>query len=173
MVDSSVSNLGNSSPRHDYGADLQLKLNHGWAESEWRAEYWFGKQPGTSQSTSNPGTLPNSNGIPVPTYVRQFDGVFLLFLQNIIDKSHQLMVKYDWYDPNTKVEEMEIGKINTNLTQADIKFSTLGLGYVYHINPETKLIFYYDIVKNKQTQFTGYTADLKDNILTCRIQFRF
>lgn len=172
-VDSSVTNLGKSSPRHYYGADFQLKLNHGWGESEWRAEYWFGTQPGTSQSTSNPGTLPSSNGIPVPTYVRHFDGAFLLFLQNIINKNHQLLVKYDWYDPNTKVEEREIGKINTNLTQADIKFSTLGLGYVYHINPETKLIFYYDIVKNNQTQLTGYTADLKDNILNCRIQFRF
>ncbi len=173
VVDSTVSNLGKSSPRHYYGADMQVKLNHGWGETEWRAEYWFGTQPGTSGSTSNPGTLPNSNGNPVPTYVRHYDGVFLLFLQNIINAKHQFLLKYDWYDPNIKVKNLEIGKPGTNLTTADVKFSTLGMGYVYHMNPQTKLILYYDFVKNETTQISGYTTDLKDNIFTCRLQFRF
>ncbi|MGQ0740532.1 MAG: porin [Bacteroidota bacterium] len=173
IVDSSVNNLGKSSPRHYYGADAQVKLHHGWGETEWRAEYWFGTQPGTSGSTSNPGTLPNSNGQPVPTYVRHFDGVFLLFLQHIINTEHQLLLKYDWYDPNIRVKKQEIGKAGTNLTPADIKFSTLGIGYVYQFNPQIKLILYYDFVRNETTQMNGYTTDLKDNILTCRLQFRF
>lgn len=173
VVDSSTSNLGKSSPRHYYGADVQVKLHHGWGETEWRAEYWFGTQPGTSGSTSNPGTLPTSNGQPVPTYVRHYDGIFLLFLQNIINSRHQLMVKYDWYDPNIKAKNLEIGKPGTNLTTADVKFSTLGMGYAFHMNPQTKLIFYYDFVKNETTQIAGYTTDLKDNIFTCRLQFRF
>jgi len=173
VVDSAFSNLGKSSPRHYYGADVQVKLHHGWGETEWRAEYWFGTQPGTSGSTSNPGTLPTSNGQPVPTYVRHYDGVFLLFLQNIINAKHQLLVKYDWYDPNIKVKELEIGKPGTNLTTADVKFSTLGMGYVYYMNPQTKLIFYYDFVKNETTRIDGYTSDLKDNVFTCRLQFRF
>jgi hypothetical protein len=173
VVDSSVSNLGTSSPRHYYGADVQVKLRHGWGETEWRAEYWFGTQPGTSGSTSNPGTLPNSNGNPVPTFVRHYDGVFLLFLQNIISTKHQLLVKYDWYDPNIKVQKTDIGKTATNLTAADVKFSTLGIGYVYHINSQTKIILYHDFVKNESTQLAGYTTDFKDNILTCRLQFRF
>ncbi len=173
IVDSSADNLGRSSPRHYYGADLQVKLHHAWGESEWRAEYWFGTQPGTAASTSNPGTLPTSNGLPVPTYVRHFDGVFLLFLQHIVSTKHQLLLKYDWYDPNIRVMEPEIGKPGTNLSSADIKFATLGIGYVYQINPQTKLIFYYDFVRNQATLINGYTADLKDNILTCRVQFRF
>ena len=172
-VDSSVSNLGTASPRHYYGGDIQIKLRHGWGETEWRAEYWFGTQPGTSGSTSNPGTLPNSNGNPVPTYVRHYNGAFLLFLQNIINAKNQLLVKYDWYDPNIKVQKTEIGKTGTNLTTADVKFSTLGIGYVYHINSQTKIILYHDFVKNEYTQLAGYTTDLKDNILTCRLQFRF
>lgn len=172
-VDSSVSNLGKSSPRHYYGADVQVKLHHGWGETEWRAEYWFGTQPGTSGSTSNPGTLPNSNGNPVPTYVRHYDGIFLLFLQNIVNSKHQLMVKYDWYDPNISVKESEIGKTGTNLTTADVKFATIGMGYTHHLNAQTKLIVYYDFVKNETTRLAGYTTDQKDNILTCRLQFRF
>ena len=173
VVDSSEINLARSAPRHYYGADLQVKLHHGWGETEWRAEYWLGKQPGTQNSTSNPGTLPTVDGLPVPTYVRNFDGAFLLFLQNIVNEKHQLMIKYDWYDPNTDVEKLDIGKTGTNLTQADIKYSTVGIGYSYYINPQTKLILYYDVVENEKTQLTGYTADRKDNILTCRLQFRF
>ena len=127
VVDSSEANLGKSAPRHYYGADMQVKLHHGWGETEWRAEYWFGTQPGTQTSTSNPGTLPTVNGRPVPTYVRKFNGAFLLFLQNIVNSKHQLMVKYDWYDPNIKVQKKEIGNSVGNLTQADIKFSTIGI----------------------------------------------
>lgn len=173
VVDSSLSNIGKSSPRHYYGADVQIKLKHAWGETEWRAEYWFGTQPGTANSTTNPGSLPNSNGMPLPTYIRHYDGTFFYFLQNFINPNHQLIVKYDWYDPNTKVTKSDIGKSGTNLTLADIKFSTLDIGYVYQFNPQTKIIFYYDFVKNEETNLSNYTTDQKDNVFTCRLQFRF
>lgn len=173
LVDSSVANLGKSSPRHYYGADLQFKINHRWGVTELRAEYWFGTQPGTATSTANPGNLPVSGGVPLPTYVRHFNGAFFYFLQNIINTRHQLMIKYDWYDPNSKVKRMDIGKSGTNLTPADIKFSTTGVGYVYHFNPQTKIIFYYDFVTNEITRLAAYNADLKDDVFTCRLQFRF
>lgn len=173
IVDSSESNLGNSAPRHYYGGDIQYKIHHGWGETEWRAEYWFGTQPGSSISTTNPGTLPGVAGLPAPTYVRHFNGAFFYFLQNIINAKHQLALKYDWYDPNTKVSKTEIGKPGTNLTAADIKFSTIGIGYVFYFNPQTKITFYYDIVENEKTQLAGFTSDIKDNIFTCRLQFRF
>ncbi len=173
IIDSAESNLGKSSPRHYYGADIQFKIHHAWGETELRAEHWFGTQPGTATSTANPGTLPNSNGVPLPTYVRHFNGSFFYFLQNIINSRHQLVVKYDWYDPNSKVAKTEIGKSGTNLTAADIKYTTLGLGYVYQFNPQTKIIFYYDLVKNELTNLAGTTVDQKDNVFTCRFQFRF
>ena len=173
VLDSSTANLGISAPRHYYGADVQYKIHHGWGETEFRAEYWFGTQPGTQTTTFNPGTIPNSNGVPLPTYVRNFNGAFIYFLQNIINSRHQLLLKYDWYDPNTDVQDDEIGKPGTNLTPADIKFSTLGMGYVFYFHPQIKLTLYYDLVKNEITQLPGYTSDLKDNIFTCRLQFRF
>jgi hypothetical protein len=79
-----------------------------------------------------------------------FNGAFFYFLQNIINTKHQLVLKYDWYDPNIKVSKTEIGKPGTNLTAADIKFSTLGVGYVYYFNSQTKITFYYDIVENEK-----------------------
>jgi hypothetical protein len=173
VVDSLESNLGKSSPRHYYGADLQWKLKHKWGATELRGEYWFGEQPGTSESTTNPGTLPNSNGLPVPTYVRHFNGAFFYFLQNIFNEKHQLILKYDWYDPNARVETMEIGQAGSNFTGADIKYSTWGFGYAYHLNPQTKLVLYYDRVKNESTLLTGSLNDQPDNVFTCRLQFRF
>jgi hypothetical protein len=152
---------------------VQFKIKHAWGETEWRAEYWSGMQPGTVNSTTNPGSIPSSNGVPLPTYIRHFEGAYFYFLQNIVNIKHQLIVKYDWYDPNRKVKRTDIGKTATNLTSADIKFSTLGAGYVYHFNPQTKIIFYYAFVKNEITNLSGYTTDQKDNVFTCRLQFRF
>lgn len=172
-VDSAESNLGKSAPRHYYGGDVQYKIHHGWGETEWRAEYWFGTQPGTAVSTTNPGSIPNTNGIAAPTYVRHYDGAFFYFLQNIVNTKHQVILKYDWYDPNIKVKKADIGKAGTNLTSADVKYSTLGVGYVFYFNTQTKVMFYYDVVRNETTQLTGYTKDIKDNIFTCRLQFRF
>ena len=168
IVDSSLSNVGKNSPRRYYGMDIQFVLKHSWGQTEWRAEYWKGKQPGTANSTTNPGVLPTT-----PTYRRDFDGAFFYFLQNIINTQHQLLLKYDWYDPNVKVSEKEIGKANTNLTAADIKYSTLGVGYAYYFNDHVKLILYYEFVRNELTQLTNYAFDQKDNVFTCRLQFRF
>lgn len=167
-VDSAADNIGKIAPRQYMGADIQYKIKHKWGESELRAEYWAGQQPGTSATTSNPGTLPSS-----PTYRRHFNGAFLLFLQNIINKHHQLMVKYDWYDPNKNVKGADIGKAGANLNAADVKYSTLGIGYSFQFNDNTRLILYYDNVRNELTQLAGYTKDLKDNIFTCRLHFRF
>jgi hypothetical protein len=83
------------------------------------------------------------------------------------------MVKYDWYDPNIKVSSGEIGKPATNLTPADIKFSTLGVGFARYIKSSLKLLAYYDVVRNEKTNLAGFTNDMKDNIFTLRVQMRF
>ena len=82
-------------------------------------------------------------------------------------------MKYDWYDPNIKAAKTEIGKAGTNMTAADIKFSTIGIGYIYQFNPQTKITFYYDIVNNEVTNLSGATTDQQDNVFSCRLQFRF
>ncbi len=88
-------------------------------------------------------------------------------------KKHQLLVKYDWYDPNTKVSGTEIGAAGSNFTAANIRYSTLGVGYLNYLTENVKLVVYYAHVKNEKTALPGYTNDLKDNVFTFRIQFRF
>ncbi len=168
MVDSSLKNIADKAPRHYYGADAQLIYKHALGKTEVRAEYWKGTQPGTAISTINPGTLPSG-----PTYIRKFDAAFFYFLQNIFNEKWELMAKYDWYDPNIKVESAEIGKAGTNMTGADIRFNTFGFGMTRYFTGNFKVLAYYDIVKNEETVLGGFTEDLKDNIFTIRLQLRF
>jgi hypothetical protein len=34
-------------------------------------------------------------------------------------------------------------------------------------------MLWYDLIYNESTQLTGYKTDVKDNVFTCRLQFRF
>jgi len=174
VADSVTSSAGGKLPRQYYGVNSQLKYKMKWGFTELRAEYWTGTQTGTQSSSETPSTLTlTTDGKYSPLYVRPFQGGFLYFLQNIFNTSHQLMLKYDWYDPNTKADGSTIGNPASNFGEADIKFSTLGTGYLYHINSNLKILLYYEWVKNETTALTGYTSDRSDNILTIRTQFRF
>ncbi|HEX2535357.1 MAG TPA: porin [Chitinophagaceae bacterium] len=168
VVDSSMSNIGNKAPRRYYGADVQLAFKHGWGKTELRAEHWRGQQPGTATTSTNPGVLPTG-----PTYIRNFDGSFFVLIQNIVNENNELLVKYDWYDPNRDASGGEVGKGGTNFTPADVRFNTLGIGYNYYFTKDFRVMFYYDIVRNERTGLDGYTSDLKDNIFTCRFHFLF
>lgn len=168
MVDSSFGNIGAKAPRRYYGGDMQVVYKHAWGKTEFRGEYWEGTQSGTAATTANPGNLPAE-----PTYIRNFEGAFFYFLQNIVNTKWELMAKYDWYDPNRKVSSTEIGKTGTNLTAADIKFSTLGIGFTRYFTGNYKVLVYYDIVRNEKTDLTAFIEDIDDNIFTLRFQLRF
>jgi len=168
VEDSSSANVGREAPRRYYGADVQLKLRHGWGFTEIRGEYISGTQTATAATTETPGAL-----LAEPSFIRHFDGAYLYFLQNLFNVKHQLCVKYDWYDPNTDVRGHDIGAPGSNVNATNIKYSTLGLGYIYYCNENMKLVAWYDLVKNEHTLLPDYTTDLRDNVLTVRWQFRF
>ena len=61
-------------------ADAQLKIKHGWGITELRAEYWFGTANIYMQlALKRPPLL-----LTEPYYIRDFDGAFFYFLQNIV-----------------------------------------------------------------------------------------
>lgn len=174
-VDSTASNMGKIAPRHYYGADLQLRIPNGKnrGATEFRLEYLYGTQTATASTTETPGTIPASGGVNSPLYVRKFDGAYLYFMQNLGNPRDLVVIKYDWYDPNKKVAGQEIGASGSGMSAADIRYNTLGMGYVHYFNPNMKVMLYYDIVKNESTALDGYTDDLHDNVFTCRLQYRF
>ena len=172
--DSLTTIQGDKLPRQYYGVNGQLKWEHGWGNTEFRAEYWKGIQTATQNSSETPGTSPILTGLTfAPNYIRNFNGAFLLFLQNIYSKRHQLGLKLDWYDPNTIVKGNQIGQAGSNLNAADIRFTTLGGGYLFYVDPNLKITFWYERVWNEATQLPGFKSDVSDNILTIRVQFRF
>ena len=181
LVDSTSTNKNAYAKRQYMGFDALFSLQSVIGITTIRGEYLTGKQPGsntTNQSFAS-GTAPTTD-----TYNRQFSAGYVYFIQNIGTSKNQLVVKYDWYDPNTKVSGNEIvtksstGK-KTNLTASDIRFSTLGMGWNYRFNSQVKFTAYYEIVKNETTGITGanstnnYTKDLTDNVLTLRVQYKF
>jgi len=170
MVDSSAGNINKIAPRKYYGADAQLKIKNKVGFTELRAEFITGKQTASATSSETPGaSFAGTDGY----YVRKFNGAYFYFLQNLGSLKHQVGIKYDWYDPNTDVKTDEIGKAGNNINAANIKFTTLGFGYIYYITENAKLVLWYDRITNEKTQLPGYTNDIKDDVFTCRLQFRF
>lgn len=155
------------------GFDAQVNIDWMIGITTLRAEYIQGEQPGTSSSTTSPSAIVTGD-----IYKRNFNGAYFYFLQALGQSPWQLIVKYDWYDPNTDVEGDDIGK-NVQSTfkktgTADIKFTTLGLGLAYRWDSNVKLTAYYDKVENEtSTNLSGFTQDLKDNVFTLRLQYKF
>jgi hypothetical protein len=167
-VDSAESNIGKIAPRKYYGLDGQLKIKHTWGSTEFRSEFWAGKQTSTATNSETP-----TEALSEPSYIRNFNGAFFYFLQNIVNSKHQLGLKFDWYDPNTEVKGMDIGAAGSNVNATDIKYSTLSFGYNYYMNENLKLFLWYDMVRNEKTSLNDFKDDVADNVFTCRIQFRF
>ena len=170
LEDSVSSNQGKIAPRKYYGADAQIKFKHPWGITELRGEFITGKQTATENNTETPAALLNNmEGY----YIRKFNGAYFYLLQNIINTHHQFVIKYDWYDPNTGVRGHQIGRAGENINAANIKYTTLGVGYIYYATENLKLVLWYDLVSNEKTQITGFTRDIKDDVFTCRLQFKF
>jgi hypothetical protein len=169
IKDSVTSTVGSKLPRQYYGLNAQLRYKTKWGNTELRAEYWQGTQTGTQISSETPSSIIGA----APMYVRPFQGGFLYFLQHIVNVRNQIGLKFDWYDPNTAIAGEYIGSPGTNFSDADIKYSTLGCGYIRYINENMKLVLWYEWVKNESTSLSGFTTDKSDNVFTARVQFRF
>lgn len=169
-VDSSFSNEGQIAPRKYYGADAQLRIKHKYGNTEFRAEVVMGRQTATLNSSETPASvLVRNDGY----FIRRFNGAYFYFLQHLFHRRHQLGIKYDWYDPNTKISGGDIGKNGSNVTEANVKYRTLGFGYIFYAAEYLRVVLWYDKVNNEFTSLPGFEADAKDDVFTCRLHFRF
>jgi hypothetical protein len=154
--------------KRDYkGIDVQLAYDWRLGLSTLKGEYIFGSQAGTSSSSKSVTAAPSG-----ATYNRNFMGYYVCYTQNILQTKSQLVVKYDVYDPNTDISGKEIGTLSKT-GKADIAYSTLGLGWIYRFDSNVKFTLYYDMVSNESTSVKAYAKDLKDNVLTVRVQYKF
>jgi hypothetical protein len=172
FIKSDVKNKKGTAEKRQYmGGDAQFSIEWAPGITTLRGEYIEGDQPGTGKTSTSPAAMYSpGDGI----YRRKFNGAYLYFLQNILSTPLQAVVKYDWYDPNTDVAGDVIGKTGSNTGANDIKYTTLGLGLIYRWDANLKITLYYDMVENETSaNLKGYDKDLRDNVITARVQVRF
>ncbi len=163
---------GNYYKRQYLGFDGQFSVHSFIGKTTLRGEYIYGKQPGAEKTSISP-IIP----IVYNLYLRKFQGATVFLIQSLPKNMHSIVLKYDFYDPNTEIAGNDIGKKATNAKTTngtDVAFSTWGFGWITDFNQNLRLMLYYDLVKNEtSTNLAGYTKDLKDNVFTARVQYKF
>ena len=176
MPDAQAGNAGRQVKREYYGVDLQLIYTGTWGAGSFKTEYIAGKQPGVAASASVSGPAASTSFSTQPTgdlYLRPFRGYYFWFTQQIAGSKWTALLAYDVYDPNTDIKESAIGQAGNYTTAGDIQFNTLGYGLTYALNTRLKLTAYNEHITNRGTQLTTHKADLKDDVFTARLQYRW
>ncbi len=175
MVDGSFSvsdddaNIGKYAKRQYFGVDGQLQFKTAMGTTKVVAEFIAGTQPGTEKSSKSPNssTSPKSD-----TYIRNFSGGYVMVAQQIAGSPFHVVVKHDWYDPNTKVSGNNIGGNFTSST--DFKTYTTGVGILWNVSSDVRLTGYYDFVRNETSlNVPGMCCDLNDDVFTINLQYKF
>jgi hypothetical protein len=136
-----------------------------------------------------------------PLYNRQINGFYAYLIQNIDPTNSQLVVKYDMWDPNTKVSASDfvntaavaatgttpaVPAVTTTLTKNDLAITTIGFGLLQYLpwSPNVRLMVYYEIPTYEKLDaakvntgsllpMTKTTSATNMNMLTLRIQYKF
>lgn len=163
-------NKGAFAKREYFGADAQLGFVTFMGMTQLRGEYLTGQQPGLEGSTKSPNSssLP---GITAHTYIRKFEGGYVMFIQDLGRLPFSAVAKYDWYDPNTAVSKDETGLGGTG--KADLFQETLGLGLLWRINNYLRVQGYYEINRFEKSANVASMDNYQGNVLTIRIQQKF
>jgi phosphate-selective porin len=94
--------------------------------------------------------------------MKQFTGYYAYLIKNIGNRN-QLVGRFDYFDPNTKLSGDAAGR--------DIYYQTLTIAWQYYLNDNIRFSLNYDMPWN-ETNAT-FTEDIADNVLTIRMQAKF
>jgi phosphate-selective porin len=123
------------------------------------------------------GTISGSTN-PLETYsafnankVRKFDGFYLSLTKNV-GKLFQAAVRYDSFDPNTKLSGNAVTRVD------DLKYNTWTFAWQYFYDENVKVVLGYTLPVNEQSDIVAGDygtdrKDRKDNIFSIRLQARF
>jgi hypothetical protein len=160
---------GKRAERTYYDVEFQVSFENKLGKTSVRSEYIFGTQTGTINNSKSPSSLPTD----VVAYARNFDGFYTYLIQRIGKSKHEVALKYEWYDPNTKLAAKDFA-VGTMMKDTELKYTMLGIGYNYYLDENVKFMCYYNFVKNESAMgITGFNKDLKDDVFTIRMQYRF
>ena len=97
-----------------------------------------------------------------PNLYNNFAGYYLTLVKNIGSKN-QAVVRYDYYDPNTK--------LSGDAANGALYYKTWSLAWQYYLNDNIRLTAQYTMPKNETN--ASNPADYKDNLFTIRVQAKF
>lgn len=170
VAENSGGYTGKRAPRIYYSGELQFSIKSKIGTTILRGEYMTGKQSGSLSDTRSPNIITYNSA---ETVIRQFNGGNIYFVQRVGKSKHEVVAKYEWYDPNTKISGSDF-IAGTSFKSAEIKYQMLGVGYVNYWDENVKFMIYYNLVKNEKAEgIAGFEKDKLDNVLTIRIQYRF
>lgn len=170
-----IAETGTYMKREYFGLDAQFSFLSSAGKTTLRAEGLLGTQPGIASSSKSPnsGTRPDDKPENA-LFKRPFLGYFFYLIQDIGRSPFSALLKYDVYDPNTKLTGGDIGAESTFTSKTDLAQSTFGVGGIYNFNKNIRLQAYYEFNFNEMSsRVEGYETDRKDDVLTVRLQYKF
>jgi phosphate-selective porin len=149
VMDSTAGNAGSYMDKKWGGAEMQAYFDvlGGLAL---KGEYLAGKNAYAGDSKSNPNKT------------KEFSGYYVYLIKNIGAKN-QLVGRYDYFDPNTKLSGNAAGK--------DIYYKTLAIAWQFYLNENIRISAQYAMPKNETN--TANPEDIADNVFTLRLQAKF
>lgn len=96
---------------------------------------------------------------------RNFSGYYVMLVKNVTT-DFQVALKYDSYNPNTKIAEADI------TSKSDLATNTFGFGLHNYTFSNIRISLWYDMIKT-QTHEKVLPNDPSDNLLTLRFQYKF
>ncbi|MDR1562390.1 MAG: hypothetical protein LBS54_04815 [Dysgonamonadaceae bacterium] len=169
VVETDAGNKGSFAKREYFGADVQFSVETLAGFTSLRAEYLTGRQPGTLGSSKSP----NAAALPTAdTYLRDFSGFYVILVQDLGKLPFSIVFKYDYYDPNMDISGDDVGLGGTS--KADLFSNTFGFGGLWKISNSFRLQAFYEVNGNETTvNLADRTGDIKDNVFTLRLQYKF
>lgn len=132
-----------------------------------KGEYVSGTNSGFSSTNFPSQSLSLFGG----NKVRNMEGHYISLIKNL-GKSNELSVRYDVFDPNSKLSGNSISRAD------DLKYTNWTYTYQYFFDENVKIMFCYNMSINEKSTNTGVGADYlnrdkRDNIFTLRLQASF
>jgi hypothetical protein len=135
-----------------------------------KGEYIAGTNSFISTTASPAANASTPTKLAGANIYRNFAGYYLYLVKNIGNKN-QAVIRYDFFDPNTKISGDKAGS-------SDINYKTLTLAWQYYLNDFIRITVQYAIVKNEKSalvsNYIGVKGqELKDNVFGIRVQAKF
>ena len=154
----SLNNVWRYLDKHWTGAEVRIYADVLGGMSV-KAEYVSGIN---SAASTVAGTSTRAQLLASPNLYNNFTGYYVYLVKNVGAKN-QLVARYDYYDPNTKLSGDAAGN--------SINYKTWTLAWQYYLNDNIRITLNYLMPKNEIN--SSNPTDKKDNVFTVRVQAKF